>query len=33
MLEKIPNEQELKNLLGESLFEVWTKHLRRSLRV
>lgn len=25
MLEKIPNEQELKNLLGESLFEVWTK--------
>ena len=25
MLEKIPNEQELKNLLGEYLFEVWTK--------
>ena len=25
MLEKIPNEQELKNILGESLFEVWTK--------
>ena len=25
MLEKTPNEQELKNLLGESLFEVWTK--------
>ena len=25
MLEKIPNEQELKNLLGESIFEVWTK--------
>ena len=25
MLEKIPNEQELKNLLGESLFEVWIK--------
>ena len=25
MLEKIPNEQELKNLLEESLFEVWTK--------
>ena len=25
MLEKIPNERELKNLLGESLFEVWTK--------
>ena len=25
MNEKIPNEQELKNLLGESLFEVWTK--------
>ena len=25
MLEKIPNEQDLKNLLGQSLFEVWTK--------
>ena len=25
MLDKIPNEQELKNLLGESLFEIWTK--------
>ena len=25
MLDKIPNEQELTNLLGESLFEVWTK--------
>ena len=25
MLEKIPNEQDMKNLLGQSLFEVWTK--------
>ena len=25
MLENIPNEQDLKNLLGQSLFEVWTK--------